>query len=131
MQTDPLATVRTYLGTNIAMFAMFGARIYAAANLPPGYKPADGPACLFAPRGGGIDYSSTLWIPSLQFRTYALTETAAWDAWGVLYGALNDRQAAGIHYARLEPGTFPVFLNEPGLDWPYILSFFKLHISAR
>lgn len=131
MATDPLAIVRAWLAAEATMITTFGSRIYAGANLPAQYTPADGAACLFAPRGGGLDYSSSVWEPALQFRVYAATEFAAWSAWQVLFAAANDKQYNQIKFSRMESGTFPTPLTEPGLDWPYILAFFKMHISAR
>lgn len=131
MATDPLAIVRAWLAADVNMAATFGNRIWAAANLPPKYKPDAGPACLFAPRGGGIDYSSSVWQPSLQFRVYAETEIAAWNAWQVLFAAANDKQANQIKWSRMESGTFPAPLTEPGLDWSFVLGFFRMHITAR
>jgi len=126
---DVESTVRAHLATLDKVRARFGQRIYAGRYLPSGYKPGDGPAALFTVRGGGQDYSSKVFEPSLQFRIYAETESMCRQAAGELYDALNDTQARKIIYMRMEDGTIPTLLSEPGSDWPYVLMYFKFHVG--
>jgi hypothetical protein len=120
------AKLRELLGKQTEITAIFGERIYIARSLPAGYKVADGPALLAMVRGGSQAYSSQMYWPSVQFRCYAGTEQAARAAGRALYDALNDTQARGCAWIRMEEGTLPVLMNEPGSNWPYMLAFFTL-----
>ncbi len=126
---DIHAKIRAYLASLPGVTAAFGGRIYASRTLPAGYKPEQGPACLFAIRGGGQDFSSKLLTPSVQFRIYAVTEAEVIKATTALYDAINDTQSRGICYARLEDGTLPQMLSEPVMEWPYMLMYIKFHIQ--
>jgi len=138
---DALATVRTYLATIAGITAITGTgkRLVAGPNLPAGYKPQDGSALLFNVRSGSQDYTSGMLNPSIQFRSYGGFDegervmqgnAAAWALDQALYDGVNDKtyEAGNIAFFRLEDGTFPVLLNEPGTDWPYVLSFYRVHI---
>lgn len=127
--TDWDAVIREYLAGLTNVSAVLGARVYSGSYLPPGYSPASGPALLFSPRGGGQDFSSHVLSPSIQMRVYAETEAAARAAARAIYDCANDTKSRKIIYARMEDGTFPQLLREPGSDWPYILMFFKFHIQ--
>jgi len=126
---DVEAVVRSWLITIDKLTAEFGTRIYAGRYLPSGYKTADGPALLFAVRGGRQDYSSKILESSMQFRVYGETEGEARKASQAVYDGINDQQARGICYARMEEGTMPVLMTEPGSDWPYVLMYFKFFIQ--
>lgn len=126
---DIEATIRKHLAGLASLQAAFGGRIYAGRGLPAGYKTSDGPAVLFSIRGGGQAYHSQLYMPSVQFRVYAATETAARAADRALYDAINDTQARAIAYMRLEDGTMPTLLNEPDTGWPYMLSYYRFHVQ--
>jgi hypothetical protein len=126
---DTESVLRAHLATLAEVTAQFGPRIYAGRYLPSGYKPTQGPALLFMTRGGGQDYSSKLMEPSVQFRVYAATEANCRHAAQALYDGLNDQQARQISYSRMEDGTIPTLLAEPGSDWPYILMYFKMHMQ--
>jgi hypothetical protein len=122
--------IREYLAGLAGMTERFGQRIYAGRNLPPGYLPSQGEAILFATRGGGMDFSSQVLLPSVQFRIYAETEAKARQAAFDLHDAINDTQARKIAYARMEEGTMPTLLNEPESNWPYMLSFYHFQIRG-
>jgi hypothetical protein len=127
------ATIRAHLASLPALQAAFsgpgpGIRIFASRNLPAGYSPEKGPALLFSMRGGGQDFSSKLHVSSVQFRAYGADELTARSADRALYDAINDTQARGIAYIRLDDGTLPVLLNEPETGWPYMLSYYRFHI---
>ncbi len=127
--TDVEAVIRSWLATLEGVTAQFGKRIYSGRYLPSGYKPAEGPALLFAVRGGRQDYSSKVLEPSIQFRVYGETDAKARRASQELYDAINDRQARQICYCRMEEGTMPVLMTEPGSDWPYVLMYFKIQVQ--
>lgn len=124
---DADAVLRVYLAGKADLTALVGARLYASAELPAGYNVSQGPALLFATRGGGQEYSSRVLDPSYQFRAYAATEAAARQVDRVLFDVLNDAKAAGILSARLE--SFPVLLMEPETEWPFVLSFYRLMMT--
>ena len=126
---DIEAAIRAYLAGLQGVTAAFGKRIYASRLLPSGYKPEQGPACLFAVRGGGMDFSSKLFSPSVQFRIYAQDEVKTREVAGKLFDAINDTKARGIIYARMEDGTIPTLMTEPDSNWPYILIFFKFFLT--
>ncbi len=126
---DVEAIIRAWLVSLEGVRAEFGSRVYTGRYLPARYKPADGPAALFAVRGGRQDYSSKVLEPSVQFRLYGETEAKAREAQKELYDAINDQQARQICYARMEEGTMPVLLTEPGSDWPYVAMYFKFFIQ--
>jgi hypothetical protein len=126
---DVKAIIRAWIASLPELTSAFGKRVYAGRYLPSGYLPGQGPACLFAPRSGEQDFSSHLFAPSIQFRVYAETEAKAEEASRLLYDALNDQQYRQISYARMEDGTFPQLLSEPGSDWPYVLLYFKFHVQ--
>lgn len=121
---DVEAEVRKLLGTLAGVTAAFGTRVYFGRSLPPGYRVEQGAALLGMLRGGGQEYHSKLWRASVQFRCYAASESAARAAARALYDDLNDTQARGMAYIRMEDGTLPTLLNEPGTNWPYVLSYF-------
>lgn len=126
---DIEATIRAHLAGLTALTAVYNGRIYAARSLPAGYKPELGPALLFSIRGGGQEYHSQLFMPSIQFRAFAANEKAAREADRALHDAINDTQARAIAYMRMEDGTLPILLDDPDTGWPYILSFYRFHIQ--
>jgi len=126
---DIEANIRALLSTLPKITAVFGARVYAARSLPPGYRPEAGPGLLFTIRGGGQEFHSQFYRPSIQCRVYAANEAQARNASGKLYDALNDTQARGFAWIRMEDGTLPVLLNEPATGWPYVLSFFSFQVQ--
>lgn len=128
--TDVESIVRAYLASVTAVTTLVSIRIYASQNLPPGYSVSNGPAILFGPRGGGQDYSSKMLTPSMQFRCYAATEKLARQVSNALYDALNDHSGSGIKYSRMEEGTYPTLLTEPEINWPYVISYFKIYVTG-
>lgn len=126
---DLEAAIRAHLGSLAALTAVYGNRMYAARSLPPEYRSEDGPGLLFMIRGGGQEFHSQLYKPSVQFRSYAATEREARTAARALYDALNDTQGRGFAWIRLEEGTLPTLLNEPGTNWPFVLSFYRFQIQ--
>lgn len=122
------ATIRAYLALNAQVSAVFGQRIYAARSLPAGYTPERGPGLLVSVRGGGQAFHSQLYLPSMQMRIYARTESEASAAAVQLYEAINDTQSREFAYVRMEEGTLPTLLNEPGTNWPYVLCYFTFQV---
>jgi hypothetical protein len=126
---DPEAAIRNHLIGLTGVTAEFGQRIYCGRNLPPSYEPKQGAAVLVAIRGGGLDYTSKVWEPSVQCRIYAQTEALARKAGRALFRALNETKSRLVIYARLEAGTIPTLLTEPGSNWPYMLAFYKIYVQ--
>lgn len=129
MMVDIESAVRFFLSTLPDLTQIFGTRIFTGRNLPAGYKPGNGAALLLMVRGGDQDFSSRVLMPSIQFRIYAETEKEARQASQALYKGINDQKNRQIIFSRMESGTLPVLLSEPGTDWPYVLTFFKFHIQ--
>jgi hypothetical protein len=126
---DPLAEVRAFVAAYAS--STFGVRVYAGANLPTGYTPKRGAALLLTVRGGEQDYSSQVWRVSVQARCYAETDAQAMAASTALYEAINDAQGGRVMFSRMEDGTLPTPLTEPGPGWPYVLSFYQMHLRVR
>ena len=138
---DALVTTRNYLLTKSALTAITGtgSRLIAARDLPPGYTPSDGSALIFMTQPGSQDYTSGMLMPRIQFRSYGgfakgekhtEGEANAWLLDQVLYESVNDTsyEAGNIAQFRLEDGTYPTMLTEPGSDWPYVLTFYRAYI---
>lgn len=121
------ATIHAYLIQQAGLTVLAGPRIFASLYLPKGYKPADGPALLFSPRGGAVDYSSLVLNPSYQFRSYGKTLASARELDRALFDALNDVSYCDIKSARMEAIGQP--LQEPDTGWPFVLSFYRIFIG--
>lgn len=121
---DIEAQARKYVAGLAGVQAVFGTRVYAGRSLPAGYLPSSGPAALMGIRGGGQAFHSNLYMTSMQIRVYAETEAKAREAGRDLYDAINDTQSKVFAYVRLEEGTLPTLLNEPGANWPYVLCYY-------
>jgi len=122
---DPDAVMTSYLMGRAALAVLAGNRIYAGVDLPAGYAVGDGPALLFAARGGGhLNDSSKVFSLSYQFRAYGETEVEARELDRALFDALNDAKAETINWARLE--VFGQLVKEPSTGWPYVLTFYRV-----
>lgn len=128
---DLEAKIRAYLIARAEITAIFGRRVYASRSLPAGYRPEQGPALLFTVRGGRQAYHAQLFSPSVQFRAYAKDDASATHAGRMLHESINDRQAHGLAYIRMEDGTLPTLLNDPETSWPYSLSFYTFHVQNQ
>ena len=118
-------SIRDYLvGTTV--YDLTAARVHANTSLPAGYTPADGPALLFAVRGGGQDYTSQVYAASVQFQAYAATPAECRALDRRLYEQLNDVKAGAILFARLE--QLGQLLTEPQTDWPFVLSYYQIMV---
>jgi len=125
---DIEATIREYLAEQTEISATFGKRIYAARSLPAGYTPDRGPGLLLNVRGGGQAFHSNLYTPSVQMRIYGKTEADVRAAANQLYEAINDTQSREFAYVRMQEGTLPSLLNEPGTNWPYVLCYYTFQV---
>ena len=127
---DALAVARAWLSTIPEVSAIAGARVWAGRYLADGYKPEQGPALLIGLRGGQQDYSNQVLTPSLQLRFYGATEADASRLQRATHDAINDRRSPANHilFCRLEDGTYPTLLEEPGSKWPYYLAYYRLFI---
>ena len=92
---DAHKVIADYLLADDALKVLVGDRIYPGSDLPEGYKPADGPAVLFGARGGGPAYHGATLQPSVQYRSYALSEEQAAEVDRALYDALHDQAGPG------------------------------------
>jgi hypothetical protein len=120
---DAEKVIRAYLATDDALNRLVGERIHAGTHLPPGYKPMDGPAILFAVRGGSQHYSNAVLQISAQYQCFAATDALAREVARALYDALNDQAAQGIKQSRLEaPGQL---LADPETGWHFVFSAFR------
>ncbi len=99
---DAEAEVRSYLRDRGELVELVGRRIYADVDLPKKYRPEDGPAVLFSVRGGGVDYSSKILQPSMNFRCYGENATVARNVYMALFDVLQDAKAGRILMARQE-----------------------------
>jgi hypothetical protein len=127
--TDLEAVLYTYLASVTALTATLGtfeggACLYASNDLPEGYTPDHGPAILFKVRGGEQSFSSKQLAPSVQFQCFASTESKARTVAYALFDAVNDHQAAGIKWCRVE--VLPQIVVEPSVGWPYGLLYAQL-----
>jgi hypothetical protein len=120
---DHEAIVRTHLLTNTALVTLVSTRIYAGTHLPDGYTPADGPAVVFATRGGNDAYSRATTVPSMQYRCFGATPTIARQVDRALYDALQDE--AGVSVRTSIRDTYPQLLQDPETDWWYVFSGYR------
>jgi hypothetical protein len=121
---DTDAALTAFLLARPGLTAVAGQRIHASLYLPKGYKPDDGPALIFNPRGGGQDYSRLVLSPSYQFRSFGLTQAEARRLDRALYDALNDAQCYPIKMARME--SIGQLFQEPDTGWPFVLTFYRI-----
>jgi hypothetical protein len=121
------SALTAFLLAQPGLTAVAGQRIHASLYLPKGYKPDDGPAMIFNPRGGGQDYSSLVLSPSYQFRSFGLTQAEARRLDLALYDALNDAQCFPIKMARME--SIGQLFQEPDTGWPFVLTFYRIDFS--
>lgn len=125
---DVDAELRAWLVAKSAISALFAGRVYASLHPPPGYKPADGPAVTFNPRGGKPDYSGAILRYSYQFLSYGATEALARQGGMALYDAMHD-QGCGPSY-RIECEQLPQLLQEPETEWFFSLGFYTVYARA-
>ena len=123
------AVITEYLETQPGLTVHTQERLYASISLPKGYDPSNGKALLFNVRGGTPDYSSLVLRPSMQFRSVGKTEAEARELDRALFDALNDASYCKIKMAQLE--TIGQLLRFPATGWPFVLSFYRLFISAN
>lgn len=128
--TDIDSHIRDLLVADPGLIPLVGQRVYASTDLPTGYTPDDGPAILFAVRGGrGPDESGLVLWPSYQFRCYASTEALAREVDHAVFRALSFTRSDRIKMARLD--VFPQLLRQqdPEPAWPFVLSFYQVIIG--
>jgi hypothetical protein len=125
---DALQAVRDFLVAQGALTALTGGRIWAGRDVPPpGYQPADGGAICLNVRGGSVDESDALVLPSVQFKCYGADEVGANEVYRALYDALHNAQAAVVRWARCE--ILGQTLQEPETGWTFVLAFFQVTIA--
>lgn len=131
MQTViPESVVRAYLITRPAITALVGTappRVYATADLPPGYKPdISGQALQLTSRAGNPHYSNMAVMVSIQARAWAKDELTAWNLYKALVQELHEIKNAQIILARL--ATTGQAIIDAETTWPFVLSFFDCAI---
>lgn len=125
---DVGAVLTPLLAADAAIAAQVGSRVWGGLDAPVvGYTPSVGAAIVFRVRGGSLtgEQRSVLVEPSVQFKIYGATDLVA-DA---TYRALADFFARSplpwpLRAAVAESLGMP--LNEPDLDWPFILTYYRL-----
>jgi hypothetical protein len=117
---DADATLRAFLMNSGEIIALTGARVYASAHLPAGYKPGDGPALVFQSVGGRPDYTSAMLSYPYQFRAYGLTPALARSLDQALFGALDCARSSLIRQA--ECTVLGQLLQEPDTLWYFVLA---------
>lgn len=128
---DPLANIRDYLISQGVLTDLVADRIYAATdteNLPPLYTPNDGPCVAFKVRGGGLDYTSSIIQPSVQFQCVGIDTVIVYQVDGILHDVLQDRKTQFFKMARREVLGTLLYTSPPTL-WPYVLTFFNFKIG--
>lgn len=132
---DVHTTVRTFLLADDGLTALVNTRVFAGRNEPPaGYTPGgDGPCVTFKARGGagtyrGRDYEDALLIPSMQFKCYGASEVEAFQVYRALADALHGGHGASILHA--EEAGFGQLLEEPDIEWRFVLSFFDVMVRS-
>lgn len=103
-------------------------RLWAYRTQPiEGYKPADGVAIAFNPRGGNLMYHNGLMSPSVRFKTWGIDEFVAMQGCLALIDALHDKSPGMIRAAQLE--GLPQIAAEQDTDWVYALCFFTIWLA--
>ena len=127
---DPHAKLLTLLEADSDLVTLCGSRIYAGRNVPPrGYTPDDGSAITFRVRGGpGFDEEDAILTPSVQFKCYGSSEIGAMTCYRVLVDALHNGSSADVLRGIQE--SVGQLLEEPGTEWPFVLTFFTVHMRA-
>jgi hypothetical protein len=121
--------IRDHLLGNAPLVALVGARVYASRDVPPpGYDPSSGACLTFKVRGGDVHYSDAIYIPSVQFKCYGATETAADAVYRALYDALHSKHGAVVRWGQIEVLGQP--LAEPQTGWPFVYCAFRLWITV-
>jgi hypothetical protein len=132
--TDPAAAIRAYLLTDADLTALVSTRIWAERSTPiPGYTPAVGGAVCVTVRGGQPSYSDALLCPSIQVKAYGATEALANAVYRAVFAALHNAHAGTVRWGQCD--VLGQTLSEPGTgsgtEWPFVLSFFTMWVTAN
>jgi len=118
-----------YLLAQASLTALTGTRIHAETDTPPpGYKPSDGGCVCFKTRGGDMrTQEDALILPSVQFKCYAASDVAANAVYRALFDALQGARAGTVRWAQIE--ALGATLSEPETGWPFVLTYYKIHVA--
>ncbi len=124
---DAPDVIRDFLVDQGTLTAVTGTRIWAEVPTPPpGYTPADGPGIAFMIRGGVVDYTGAVLIPSCQFKCYGEDEATAQSGYRALFDVLHEQRGEDIKFALMErPGQT---LREP-TNWVFVLAYYTIFVS--
>lgn len=122
---DIEATLRSKLAADSTLAAVVADRIYAAERLPAGYKPSLGGAVLFKVMGGNADFGPTL-RPTVQVRSYGLTEAVAREVDRAVFDALHELHNGNVLMVEID--ILGQMVAEPETDWRYVLSYYRAQV---
>jgi NADPH:quinone reductase-like Zn-dependent oxidoreductase len=131
---DVHSAILTVLEADAPLVALVNTRVFAGRDVPPPRTTPGGGACLtFKVRGGagayrGRDYEDALIVPSVQFKSYAASELAAYTVYRALVDALHNGHDGTVLHAE-EAGVGQP-LEEPDTEWRFVLSFFDVMVRS-
>lgn len=125
---DAGVAIRTSLLTQTTLTSVISTRLWSESNTPgDGYIPAQGGGIAFKVRGGGTMYHNGLINPSVQFKCYGDGLVAANTVYRALFDTLHDKAFGSIRGAYCE--ILGQTAIEPELQWPYVLTYFKIWLA--
>lgn len=127
---DAADIVRDYLLAQPPIIGKSQTRIWAELTTPPtGYQPSDGTAIVFKATPGGFEAANTILRTRWQFKIYGPDVYAIRNLYLALMDAMHDTRGRGrISSSQPEgPGTI---LNDPGTEWPFMLTFITTRIKS-
>lgn len=127
---DLSSAIYTFLSGQATVTALAGTRIWGDSNFPPqSYRPDDGPALTFRPRGGLMSYHRKVWNISYQFKFYGETDSAslspqasAFALYDAVFDVLDEAAFAPVRYAYFSVPMQAFTENFP-TTWPFLLAF--------
>lgn len=127
---DLTQQIYTFLSGQIDITSRTSTRLWGDTNFPPpSYRPDNGPALTFRPRGGYLDYTTKLWHISYQFKFYGETDHAtlapqgsSYDLYAATYDVLNEAAFSSVRYAFFSV-PMQAFTENVPTTWPFLLSF--------
>lgn len=123
-------SIRDYLLTVSAVTALTSARIYGGRDVPPkGYHPNLGGCIVFKSRGGQALVRNSHLNPSMQFKSYGLTEVEAEALGGALFDAFN--VAGNRYFKSVQAEVLGQIVEESSTGWVYDLSFYRFWMKSH
>ncbi len=125
---DALKPVRDMLLIYPSLVDLVGQRIYCHRDNPPeGYAVADGPCICLKTRGGEVDETDELLVPSVQIKCIGRSEMEANTVYLALFGALHHRKSTLVRWAACE--VLGQTLIDPETKWVFVLTYFTAWIA--